>query len=83
MAALSIYNNGQKMNLLKKMFLPFICVTFALPVTMVSAQNQPLDKIEAVVNKDIILSSDIARMAKDITSRYQAANQPLPANSDL
>jgi len=83
MAALSIYNNGQKMNLLKKVFLPFICATLILPVSLVSAQNKQLDKIEAVVNQEAILSSDITRMEKDIIARYQEGGQPLPADSEL
>jgi len=83
MVALFIYNNGQKMKLLKKVFLPFICASLILPVSMVSAQNEPLDKIEAVVNQEVILSSDITRMQKDITTRYQKSNQPLPSDAEL
>lgn len=71
------------MNLLKKVFLPFICATIILPVTMASAQNQPLDSIEAVVNKEVILTSDISRMEKDLIGRYQDAGQPLPSDSEL
>jgi len=81
--ALSIYNNGQKMKLLKKVFLPFICATFVLPISIVSAQSESLDKIEAVVNKEVILSSDITRMKKDITARYQNNGQTLPPENDL
>jgi len=83
MVAHFIYNNGQKMKLLKKVFLPFICASLILPVSMVNAQNEPLDKIEAVVNQEVILSSDITRMQKDITTRYQKNNQVLPSDAEL
>lgn len=80
-AALSIYNNGQKMKLLKKVFLPLICATFILPA--VAAPGAPIDKIEAVVNKEVILTSDITRLKKDIISRYQGGERPLPADEEL
>lgn len=71
------------MKLLKKLLLPFICATLILPMTQVSAQNVQLDKIEAVVNQDVILSSDITRMQKNIITRYQKKGQPLPADNEL
>ncbi|MEI6897809.1 MAG: peptidylprolyl isomerase SurA [Psychromonas sp.] len=71
------------MKLLKKIFLPFICATLVLPMAMVSAQNEQLDKIEAVVNQEVILSSDITRMQKDLVSRYKESGQSLPANNEL
>jgi len=71
------------MKSLKRVFLPFICATLLSPVSMVSAQNVPLDKIEAVVNQEVILSSDITRMRKDIISRYNKGGQSLPADEDL
>lgn len=71
------------MKLLKRVFLPFICATLLSPVAIVSAQNIPLDKIEAVVNQEVILSSDITRMRKDIVSRYKKGGQALPADDDL
>ena len=52
------------MKLLKKVLLPFICVAFIAP--MVTAQNKPVDKIEAVVNQEVILTSDLTRMQKDL-----------------
>ncbi|GLS89159.1 chaperone SurA [Psychromonas marina] len=71
------------MKSLKRVFLPFICATLLSPVSMVSAQNEQLDKIEAVVNQEVILSSDITRMRKDIISRYEKGGQALPADEDL
>lgn len=71
------------MKLLKKIFLPFIYVAFTAPVAMAATQNIPLDKIEAVVNQEVILSSDITRMQKEIINRYTQSGKPLPVNSEL
>jgi peptidyl-prolyl cis-trans isomerase SurA len=83
MVAHFIYNNGKKMKLFKKLFLPFICVAFTTPVAIATTQNIPIDKIEAVVNQEVILSSDITRMQKNIVSRYTQSEKSLPANSEL
>lgn len=71
------------MKLLNKLFLPFMCVAFIAPLTMAADQSQPLDKIEAVVNQEIILSSDMARLRREITSRYQEKGQALPAEDEF
>ena len=71
------------MKLLKKVFLPFICATLISPVPMVLAQNETLDKIEAVVNQEVILNSDLLRMRNDIINRYKKGQQALPADEDL
>ncbi|WP_022940224.1 peptidylprolyl isomerase SurA [Psychromonas hadalis] len=71
------------MKLLKKVLLPFICGIFISPMTIVCAQNQLVDKIEAVVNQEVILTSDITRMQKDISSRYTKNGQALPADGEL
>lgn len=71
------------MKLLNKILLPFICATLISPSVMAKDPSKPLDKIEAVVNQDIILSSDIARMQKDIISRYTKKGQTLPNDGDL
>ena len=71
------------MKLLKKVFLPFICATLISPVPMVLAQNETLDKIEAVVNQEVILNSDLLRMRNDIIARYKKGQQALPADEDL
>lgn len=71
------------MKSLKRVILPFICATLLSPVTTVLAQNEPVDKIEAVVNQEVILSSDLKRMRKDIISRYEKGGQTLPAAADL
>ncbi len=83
MVAHSIYNNGKKMKLLNKILLPFICATLISPSVMAKDPSKPLDKIEAVVNQEVILSSDITRMQKDIISRYAKKGQTLPSDGDL
>lgn len=71
------------MKLLNKILLPFICVTLISPSVMAKDPSKPLDKIEAVVNQEVILSSDITRMQKDIISRYAKKGQTLPSDGDL
>ena len=45
---------------------------------VLTAGPAPMDKIEAVVNQEIILSSDIIRMQKSISSRYAEEGKALP-----
>jgi len=72
------------MKLLKKLLSPLICVALVSPVSLIiAAENIALDKIEAVVNQEIILSSDIKRMQKDIISRYTKKGQSLPDDGEL
>ncbi|PKG38253.1 peptidylprolyl isomerase SurA [Psychromonas sp. Urea-02u-13] len=71
------------MKLLNKILLPFICATLISPSVMAKDPSKPLDKIEAVVNQEVILSSDITRMQKDIISRYAKKGQTLPSDGDL
>ncbi|MCP4322840.1 MAG: peptidylprolyl isomerase SurA [Alteromonadales bacterium] len=71
------------MKLLNKILLPFICASLILPSALVTAQNKPIDKIEAVVNQEVILTSDITRMQKDIVSRYSESGRALPADGEL
>ena len=66
-----------------KVILPFFCATLISPVVFSETQNKPIDKIEAVVNQEVILSSDITRMQKDIISRYSKNGQSLPEGNDL
>ena len=47
-----------------------------------TAAQVQLDKIEAVVNKELILNSDLVNLKRDIVKRYQDNNQPIPANFD-
>ena len=67
------YNNGKKMKLIRNIILPFICATLLAP--QVLAERKPLDKIEAVVNQDVILTSDLIRVEKELKSRYKESGQ--------
>lgn len=71
------------MKLLKKVLLPFICMALIIPTSLLASESQPFDKIEAVVNQEIILSSDIKRMQKDVVNRYTKKGQTLPAGNEL
>lgn len=71
------------MKLFKKILLPLICVGFISPITTLSAQNQVVDKIEAIVNQEVILSSDLERMQKYIINRYTKNGQKLPKGGQL
>ncbi|WP_413699705.1 peptidylprolyl isomerase [Psychromonas sp. KJ10-10] len=46
-------------------------------------QGQSIDKIEAVVNQEIILSSDVARLKREIISRYNKKGQTLPPENEF
>lgn len=45
---------------------------------LVIASEQQIDKIEAVVNQEVILSSDLSNMKRDLVKRYQDSGQTLP-----
>ena len=69
------------MKLIKHILLPFICITLLAP--QVFAQRKPLDKIEAVVNQEVILTSELIRLEKELKSRYKESGQSLPAGDAL
>jgi peptidyl-prolyl cis-trans isomerase SurA len=50
--------------------------------TTIAAPIQ-IDKIEAVVNQELILNSDIAKMKRDLIIRAKENNQILPADEEL
>ena len=52
-------------------------------VNQVSAQVKSLDNIEAVVNKDIILHSDLNRAEKKLKNFYKDNKRKLPTGIDL
>jgi len=64
------------MKLIKKIMLPFVCASLLSP--LVYAKGDSIDKIEAVVNQEVILSSDINRAQVDIQTRYQESGKTLP-----
>lgn len=69
------------MKLIKNILLPFVCSLLITPNLF--AESTPLDKIEAVVNQEVILASDIKRMQKQIKSRYTESGKALPADDTL
>tara|TARA_R110001583_G_scaffold11613_9_gene52248 strand:+ start:43147 stop:44463 length:1317 start_codon:yes stop_codon:yes gene_type:complete len=67
---------------LTKRFLSVLILASALPQFTVAAEVQ-LDKIEAVVNKELILSSDIKNLKRDLIKRYQESGQSLPEKENI
>ena len=62
---------------LTKRFLSVLVLASTLPQLATAAEVQ-LDKIEAVVNKELILSSDMSNLKRDLITRYQDSGQTLP-----
>ena len=62
---------------LTKQFLSVLILASTLPQLATAAEVQ-LDKIEAVVNKELILSSDMSNLKRDLITRYQESGQTLP-----
>ncbi len=62
---------------LTKQFLSVLVLASTLPQLATAAEVQ-LDKIEAVVNKELILSSDMINLKRDLITRYQDSGQALP-----
>jgi peptidyl-prolyl cis-trans isomerase SurA len=69
------------MKLIKTILLPFFCATLIAP--QVVAESKPLDKIEAVVNQEVILSSDMTRMQQEIQTRYKESGKSLPEDGSI
>ena len=66
---------------LAKRLLGTMILCSVMSQTTTAAQIQ-LDNIEAVVNKELILHSDMVNMKREITNRYKENNQPIPADFD-
>lgn len=64
------------MKITKSLLLPLLFST--LLSSQVSAERQSVDQIEAVVNQEVILSSDLNRMHLEIKTRYKEGGQALP-----
>jgi len=69
------------MKIINTMLLSFFCVSVI--TSQAFAERQPLDKIEAVVNEDVILTSDLNRIEKEVKTRSQKNGQALPPEADL
>lgn len=61
--------------------LPFLCASLISPLLL--AKGVEIDNVEAVVNQEVILNSDIKRAQKDIQSRYQKTDKTLPDDLTL
>ncbi|MFT6926068.1 MAG: peptidyl-prolyl cis-trans isomerase SurA [Psychromonas sp.] len=69
------------MKVIKNIILPLLFAS--LSATQVFAEKIPLDKIEAVVNQEVILSSDLQRTQLEIQERYKNSDQTLPTGDKL
>ncbi|MFT7053348.1 MAG: peptidyl-prolyl cis-trans isomerase SurA [Psychromonas sp.] len=69
------------MKVINKIILPLLFAS--LSATQVFAEKIPLDKIEAVVNQEVILSSDLQRTQLEIQERYKNSDQSLPSGDKL
>jgi len=69
------------MNLSKRILSALIVVSTLSPFA--NATEVEVDKIEAVVNNELILTSDMINMKRDLTKRYQESGQSLPAPENL
>ena len=67
---------------LTKRFLSVLIFASTITQSTIASEVQ-LDKIEAVVNKELILSSDINNLKRDLIKRYQESGQTLPDKEDL
>lgn len=67
---------------LTKRILSVLVLASALPQLSHAAEVQ-VAKIEAVVNKEVILNSDIANMKRDLVKRYQENGKSLPDKANL
>lgn len=77
------------MQLIKKLIfsLLFLGLTSASALATkkvaLSTATVPIDKIEAVVNQEVILTSDMTRLQKNITERYAQHTKKLPPDNIL
>jgi len=69
------------MNLSKRILSALIVVSTLSPFA--NAAEVEVDKIEAVVNNELILSSDMVSMKRDLTKRYQESGESLPDPENL
>jgi len=69
------------MNLSKRILSALIVVSTLSPFA--NAAEVEVDKIEAVVNNELILTSDMISMKRDLTKRYQESGQSLPDPKNL
>lgn len=69
------------MKIIRNLILLLSCTTATLPAAL--AKNGQIDNIEAIVNQEVILASDIKRMRTTVLSHYENENTPLPSDQEL
>lgn len=69
------------MKLIKTIISPLILV--GLLQSSLHAQEVKVDNIEAVVNDDVILTSDIKNMRAELTKTYEKSGRPLPDQTEF
>ncbi|MDA7746846.1 peptidylprolyl isomerase SurA [Psychromonas sp.] len=67
---------------LTKTIICALFLVFSAHQTTFAAEVQ-IDKIEAIVNNELILSSDLATMKRELITRYKENGQPLPDMDDF
>lgn len=65
-----------------KLFITAITIITFMQQATIAAEVQ-IDKIEAVVNQELILTSDITNMKRDLVKRYQESGQTLPDEDNI
>ncbi|MEL0629319.1 peptidylprolyl isomerase SurA [Psychromonas aquatilis] len=65
-----------------KKLLSALILASSIP-SFTNAAEVQLDNIEAVVNKEIILSSDMQNLKKELVQRYQESGQTLPDKENI
>lgn len=76
-----------KFNEVIKMKKVLLCMVFSLMSFAVLAQSagqaQPLDKIVAVINSDVVTNSELQKQINIIKQQAQSANAPLPDDATI
>ncbi len=67
---------------LSKQFLSVLILATTLP-QLVNAAEVQLDKIEAVVNNELVLTSDMTNMKRDLITRYKENGETLPNQGNI
>ena len=67
---------------LTKQFLSVLILATTLPHVVNAAEVQ-LDKIEAVVNNELVLTSDMKNMKRDLIARYKENGETLPNQGNI
>ena len=66
-----------------RLFLAGLIAAFAMAAPVAAQNLQPLDRIAAVVNEDVILQSELDRAVKNVTAQYASQPGQLPPQNVL